>query len=72
VEPGSPDALARAFIELLKDDEQRLAIGRRAYEYTRSMVWPQVGAQYRRLFERVATRAVAAVDDASAVGAVLV
>jgi glycosyltransferase involved in cell wall biosynthesis len=72
VEPGSPDALARAFIELLNDDEQRLAIGRRAYKYTRSMVWPQVGAQYRRLFERVATRAVVAVDDASAVGALLV
>jgi hypothetical protein len=36
------------------------------------MVWPQVGAQYRRLFERVTTRSVAAVDDASAVGALLV
>jgi hypothetical protein len=36
------------------------------------MVWSQVGARYRRLFERVATRAVPAVDDASAVGALLV
>jgi glycosyltransferase involved in cell wall biosynthesis len=72
VEPGSPDALARAFIELLNDDEQRLTLGRRAYTYTRSMVWSQVGARYRRLFERVATRAVPAVDDASAVGALLV
>jgi hypothetical protein len=36
------------------------------------MVWPQVGAQYRRLFERVTTRSVAAVDNASAVGALLV
>jgi glycosyltransferase involved in cell wall biosynthesis len=69
VEPGSPDALARAFIELLKDDEQRLALGRLAYMYTRSMVWPQVGAQYRRLFERVATPTVAAAEDVDAVGA---
>ncbi|MGZ6265771.1 MAG: glycosyltransferase family 4 protein [Candidatus Limnocylindrales bacterium] len=69
VEPGSPDALARAFIDLLCDDAQRLALGRLAYTYTRSMVWPQVGAQYRRLFERVATKRVAALDNVGAVGA---
>ena len=69
VEPGSPSALARTFIELLEDDEQRLAIGRMAYMYTRSMVWPQVGAQYRRLFERVTPRAVADLDDVGAVSA---
>lgn len=60
VEPGSPDALALAFIELLSDHEQRLAIGRLAYMYTRSMVWPQVGARYRTLFERVASAPVTA------------
>jgi glycosyltransferase involved in cell wall biosynthesis len=69
VEPGSPDALARAFIELLNDDEQRLALGRLAYMYTRSMVWPQVGAQYRRLFDRVATTARMTADDVNAIGA---
>jgi glycosyltransferase involved in cell wall biosynthesis len=69
VEPGSPGALARAFIDLLSDDAQRLALGRLAYTYTRSMVWPQVGARYRRLFERVATKRVAAVDGIGAVGA---
>jgi len=69
VEPGSPAALASAFVELLRDDEQRLALGRLAYMYTRSMVWSQVGAQYRRLFERVATTAVAAVDDIGAISA---
>jgi glycosyltransferase involved in cell wall biosynthesis len=70
VEPRSPDALARAFIELLTNDEQRLALGRLAYMYTRSMIWPQVGAQYRRLFERVALAAGAAAGDVDAGDAV--
>ncbi len=71
VEPGSPDALARAFIDLLCNQEQRLTIGRLAYMYTRSMVWPQVGAQYRRLFARVSPSQVVAAEVAS-VGAVRV
>lgn len=69
VEPGSPAALASAFVELLCDQEQRLAYGRLAYMYTRSMVWPQVGAQYRRLFDRVATNAVVRVEDADSMNA---
>jgi glycosyltransferase involved in cell wall biosynthesis len=69
VEPGSPAALASAFVELLSDPEQRLAHGRLAYMYTRSMVWPQVGAQYRRLFERVATNAVVRVEDVDSMNA---
>jgi glycosyltransferase involved in cell wall biosynthesis len=69
VEPGSPAALASAFVELLSDPEQRLAHGRLAYMYTRSMVWPQVGAQYRRLFERVATKAVVRVEDVDSMNA---
>jgi glycosyltransferase involved in cell wall biosynthesis len=69
VERGSPEALASAFVELLCDDEQRLALGRLAYMYTRSMVWSQVGAQYRRLFERVVTTAVAPADDIGAISA---
>jgi glycosyltransferase involved in cell wall biosynthesis len=71
VAPGSPDALALAFIELLSDDEQRLAMGRLAYMYTRSMVWPQVGAEYVRLFERVTTQ-VTETDGLTAVGAIRV
>jgi hypothetical protein len=27
-------------------------MGRRAYEYSRSMVWWEVGSQYRRIFDR--------------------
>jgi glycosyltransferase involved in cell wall biosynthesis len=52
--PGSPSAWADALIGLLEDDAHRAAVGRRAHEHTRSMVWSSVGAEYRRLFARVA------------------
>jgi len=58
VEPGSPSALARSFVELLGNHDKRLTMGRLAYMYSRSMVWSQVGAQYRRLIERVTTPSV--------------
>jgi glycosyltransferase involved in cell wall biosynthesis len=48
----TPEALAAAFVELLTDHELRSAMGRRAYEHTRKMVWWEVGAEYRRLFDR--------------------
>ena len=51
---GSPTALAAALNELLGDPELRAAIGRRAYDYSRRMVWSAVGAAYRDLFVRVA------------------
>ena len=60
VAPRSPAALAEAFVELLSDDEMRTAMGRRAYEHTRGMVWWEVGAAYRRIFDRVAGAAGAA------------
>jgi glycosyltransferase involved in cell wall biosynthesis len=53
VPPGSPSALAAALSEVLDDHSLRAAIGRRAYAHSRRMAWPAVGAQYRRLFERV-------------------
>lgn len=53
VPPGSPGHLADALIDVLGDDAQRSAIGRRAYEHSRGMVWPEVGAEYRRVFARV-------------------
>jgi glycosyltransferase involved in cell wall biosynthesis len=53
VAPGSPEALAAGIDEMLSDDAMRLAIGKRAYEYSRRMIWPEVGTEYRRLFERV-------------------
>jgi glycosyltransferase involved in cell wall biosynthesis len=54
VPPDSPEALATALNELLGNDELRAAIGRRAYNYSRRMVWSEVGTDYRRVFARVA------------------
>jgi glycosyltransferase involved in cell wall biosynthesis len=51
--PGSPVALANALVELLCDDGLRAAMGRRAYAYSRAMVWSSVGAEYRRVFADV-------------------
>lgn len=71
VPPGSPALLAAALNKVLGDDELRAAIGRRAYEHSRRMVWSEVGVEYRRLFRRVATgtRVPAAVSPFIAVNA---
>jgi glycosyltransferase involved in cell wall biosynthesis len=53
VPPGSPSAWADALIGLLENDELRNAVGRRAHEHSRAMVWSTVGTQYRQLFARV-------------------
>jgi len=55
VAPTSSSALAASFIELLRDRDVRETLGARAYAYTRSMIWPQVGARYRQIFARVAS-----------------
>ena len=60
VPPGSPDGFAAAVNEVLADDALRAALGRRAYEHSRRMVWSDVGAQYRDLFRRVGTAAAVA------------
>jgi hypothetical protein len=31
----------------------RSQLGRRAYDFSRAMVWPEVGARYVRIFSRV-------------------
>jgi glycosyltransferase involved in cell wall biosynthesis len=54
VTPGSTVALADAFVGLLLNPADRASLGRRAYEYSRGMVWSEVGARYRRIFARVA------------------
>jgi glycosyltransferase involved in cell wall biosynthesis len=54
VAPESSAALAEAFIDLLGDPARRLSLGRRAYDYSRGMVWSSVGAQYTRIFARAA------------------
>ena len=53
VPPASPAAWADALIGLLENDELRAAMGRRAHEHSRAMVWSNVGTQYRQLFARV-------------------
>jgi glycosyltransferase involved in cell wall biosynthesis len=42
VPPSDPDALAKATICLLSDDEQRLRLARAAYQRGREMLWPRV------------------------------
>ncbi len=72
VPAGSPDGLAETLIGLARDPELRATLGRRAYEYSRSMVWSEVGAEYRRVFARAAHSAapfVAPVRKLAAVGA---
>jgi glycosyltransferase involved in cell wall biosynthesis len=54
---GSADALAGTLIDLLRDPALRASLGRRAYEYSRGMVWSEVGAEYRRVFARAARSA---------------
>ncbi|HYM83087.1 MAG TPA: glycosyltransferase family 4 protein [Candidatus Dormibacteraeota bacterium] len=54
VTPGSPRALANALTEVLSDRALRATLGARAHAYSRRMVWSAVGAEYRRVFERVA------------------
>jgi glycosyltransferase involved in cell wall biosynthesis len=54
VPPSAPSALAAALVELLVDPLRREEVGARAHRFGRHMVWPEVGAAYRELFERVA------------------
>jgi glycosyltransferase involved in cell wall biosynthesis len=58
VPPASVTDLAAALTQLLGNHVLRGEIGRRAYDYSRSMVWSAVGAKYAALFEQVATGSV--------------
>ena len=58
VAAASSEALGTAFVDLLGDPERRASYGRRAYEYSRGMVWSTVGAEYARVFARVAQPAL--------------
>ena len=50
VDSVSPGALADGLNTVLGDVNMRAAIGRRAYAYSRRMLWPAVGAAYSSLF----------------------
>jgi glycosyltransferase involved in cell wall biosynthesis len=52
---GSARDLAAGVNAMLGDPDRRAAIGRRAHEYSRSMVWSAVGAEYRRVLARATT-----------------
>ena len=54
VPPASPPALAAALVDLLADPVRREQMGARAHRFGRHMAWPEVGAEYRALFDRVA------------------
>jgi len=58
VTPGSPERLADAIMQLLGNRDEREAIGRRAYAYSRGMTWPAVGKQYAALFAEAAGRPI--------------
>jgi glycosyltransferase involved in cell wall biosynthesis len=46
-------AIAGALRTLAADDRTRLSMANRAYAYTRSWVWREVGKQYANLYRRV-------------------
>ena len=49
---GDPDAIARAVIELLRDEPRRHAIRKRAYLAGRDMIWSHVAHRYVESFGR--------------------
>ena len=59
VAAASTEALADGLIESTLSSSLRREHGRRAYEHSRKMLWPEVGAEYQRVFDRVASRGVA-------------
>lgn len=57
VPPGKPAELAKTFIEILLDPELRASMGKQAYDHSRGMVWWEIGARYREVFERATSAA---------------
>jgi glycosyltransferase involved in cell wall biosynthesis len=64
IEPASAVSLSAALNRVLEDPELRAAIGRRAHEYSRGMIWSAVGAEYGDLFSALAAPAKAPVSSA--------
>jgi Glycosyltransferase len=68
VAAGSSKDFAEVLSELLRDPDTRSQLGRRAYDFSRAMIWPEVGARYARIFSRVGaaeTRPVESAERAS-------
>jgi glycosyltransferase involved in cell wall biosynthesis len=53
VAEGSARDFAEVLVELVRDPVTRRQLGRRAYDFSRAMIWPVVGARYARIFSRV-------------------
>lgn len=53
-----PQAIAEQMLELLENDLQRDAMRKRAYQFSREMVWDAVGKRYLEIFEEVQRRPV--------------
>jgi glycosyltransferase involved in cell wall biosynthesis len=66
---GTPGALADSLTELIGDDEMRRRLGRKAYEFSRTMIWPAIGARYRRIFDRVRVASAPARSHSEQLGA---
>jgi glycosyltransferase involved in cell wall biosynthesis len=64
-----PGAMADSMIELLSDHGLRSRLGRRAYDFSRAMIWPEVGARYQELFDRVGAGSLGMRADAREMGA---
>jgi glycosyltransferase involved in cell wall biosynthesis/predicted transcriptional regulator len=45
-----PNSIAKSVDTLLKDDQIQQRFGKRAYEYSRAMIWPNVAMSYVNLF----------------------
>ncbi|HYL27148.1 MAG TPA: glycosyltransferase family 4 protein [Candidatus Nitrosotalea sp.] len=55
---GDATAMAAALGRLARDDDYRLAMGRKAYAFGRSMTWPVVGHTYAALLNSITSTAV--------------
>ncbi len=59
VEFGDVKGLQQALLELIENEALRHQMRKRAYEFGRQMIWPEIGAQYLALFERLSAYAPA-------------
>ena len=50
---GDPKQLAEAIVEIFKDDSLYYSLRRKAYDYGRSRIWPQIGQAYWKLFNTI-------------------
>lgn len=49
---NDPSALSAAVISILTNDQVFFRLRRRAYDFSRSMIWPQIGQEYWKLLSR--------------------